>query len=411
MKARALLAAAALAALVAPGLAQEMPPAPPAEKPAPAPEQPAEKPAATDPVHKAWEALATARSALQAAGRDPEKRKAAGPAYTAASKAFAETFAASDWKAIDPVKEKELLATGLSMAGGKALEAKDAAGAIKAFEYFLSVLPNEPNAAPMEFYNLSTAYLMAGKSEKAVAIWEKHARGENPGLAASAKVNLGDWRCASGDLEGARKLWKELVDAAPADKKPDPTASARSGAEMRMALVGNAAPEVDSKTWLGADAAPLSKLKGQVVVLDFWATWCPPCRGVMPDLNRYYGERKKDGLTVLGITRYYKNGFMPVKGTKEPVSDGESLKDISEADFPAHLAKFKENLSIEYPFVTAAEADFNAYKIRGIPTLFVVDREGKVAFAKVGGGDETLLKMAVERCLKAAASAKESGAK
>jgi thiol-disulfide isomerase/thioredoxin len=398
MKARALLAAAALAALAAPGRAQDMPP----EKTAPAPEAPAEKPAASDPVHKAWEALGAARSALQAAGRDPEKRKAAGPAYTAASKAFAEAFAVSDWKAIDPAKEKELLEAGLRMAGGKALEAKDAAGAVKAFEFYVAALPGEPNTAPVEFYNLATAYLMAGKSEKAIALWEKHAKGDNAALSSAAKVSLGDWRCASGDLEGARKIWKDLVDAAPTDKKPDPTASARSGAEMRLALVGNLAPEVDSKTWLGAEASPLSKLKGQVVVLDFWATWCPPCRGVMPDLNRYYGERKKDGLTVLGITRYYKNGFMPVKGTKDPVSDGESLKEISEADFPAHLAKFKENLAIDYPFVTAAEADFNAYKIRGIPTLFVVDREGKVAFAKVGGGDETLLKMAVERCLKPA---------
>jgi cytochrome c-type biogenesis protein len=405
MKARAALAAAALAALAAAAAAQDAPPAPPApsgDKPIPAAPA-AEKPAPSDPLHVAWTAVLAARDGLKAAGRDAGKRKAASDVYKAASRAFLDVFVGADWKAIDAEKDRDLLTSGLTMAGSKALEAKDGAAAVKAYEFYASAMKGDPNLGFIELYSLTAAYMAAGRMEKAVALWEKHAASSDPRFGPAANVALGDYRCAGGDLEAARALWKKVSETPPSSEgKPDPSAAARADADMRLALVGSAAPEVDSKTWLGGEAQPLSKLKGSVVVLDFWATWCPPCRGVMPDLNRYYGEHRKDGLAVLGITHFYKNGFLPNKGTKEPVTDGESLKDIAEADFPAHLARFKENLGIDYPFVTATDEDFKTYKIRGIPTLFVLDREGKIAFAKVGGGDETLLHMAVERCLKPA---------
>ena len=398
MSVRSALALAAVLALPAvAALAQDGPPAPAPVPTAP----PAAAPA--DPLHAAFDAMMAARDGIRAAAalKDNDRVKAAQADHRAASERFRDAFAVADWRSLDPAKDRELLSSGLFLVGSHGLEKKDGKAAVRAYEFFLSALGAEPNAKQVEVYLLPSAYLLDRQLPKAVALWEKHARGADPALAGFASVALGDYRCATGDLAGAKSLWTATAATPPAaDPRRDPLAGARNDAQMRLDLVGSPAPEVDSKSWLGGEATPLSKMKGSVVIVDFWATWCPPCREVMPGLNRLYGERRKDGLAVVGVTRYYKNGFMPARGTKEPVSDGESMRDLVEADYPAHLAKFRENLGIDYPFVTATQAEFDAYRIRGIPSMFVLDRGGRVAFVKVGSGDETLLSMAVDRLLR-----------
>jgi hypothetical protein len=121
----------------------------------------------------------------------------------------------------------------------------------------------------------------------------------------------------------------------------------------------------------------------------------------MPSLDALHRELGPKGLVVLGVTRFYARGFLPTAGTKDPLRDGQPVDGITEAGFLDHVKQFKSNVGLAYPFAIATEAEFKAYGVTGIPTLVVVGRDGKVAFVKVGGGDETLLRIAVERQLEA----------
>jgi hypothetical protein len=94
----------------------------------------------------------------------------------------------------------------------------------------------------------------------------------------------------------------------------------------------------------------------------------------------------------------YSNGFMPKAGTKDH-SDGEGLE--PDRPVPGPPEAVQDEPCDHVPFVTATDADFKAYKVSGIPTMAVIDRQGKVAFVKVGGGDETMLKIVVDRLLAA----------
>ena len=108
----------------------------------------------------------------------------------------------------------------------------------------------------------------------------------------------------------------------------------------------------------------LSDVKGKVVVVDFWATWCGPCRMSIPelvDLQEKYGAK---GLVVVGISV-----------DDEKVSKGE-------------LVAFKEKMRINYPILRANDKVYVDYFGRtsgfSIPTMFVIDREGKVRNRFVG---------------------------
>lgn len=97
----------------------------------------------------------------------------------------------------------------------------------------------------------------------------------------------------------------------------------------------------------------LSDYKGKVVLLNFWATWCPPCRAEVPDLVRWQREYGKDGLQVIGIT------YPPTKR--------------------ADVRRFIRRRKVSYPVLLGA-ADTKTLFMGGetLPVTVVIDREGKV---------------------------------
>ncbi|HUU37354.1 MAG TPA: TlpA disulfide reductase family protein [Candidatus Desulfaltia sp.] len=116
----------------------------------------------------------------------------------------------------------------------------------------------------------------------------------------------------------------------------------------------------------------LSDYKGKVLFLNFWATWCPPCREEIPDFIEAYAEQKANGLEIVGIS-------LDTKG-KEAV------------------AAFVEKYKINYPVVL--ETGRNTEKIindyqpgQYIPTTIIIDKSGRIRHKEVGAIDkETLLK-------------------
>jgi len=358
------------------------------------------------PVREAFAAVQESTKAFQTAGRDMEKRKAAGDAYSKARDAFANLFVGANWDAFDVEKDKELLTTGYSAAGGKAWSIDgDMKTARRVYEAFSKSFPKQ---AEHLGYDLTDIDVATGDFAKAKETLAKRAAEGDMQTKVAAGAQLGDVLAAEGDLAGAQKAWEAAVAAVPADadaKKDRGALGMKASVEARLALVGKPAPDVDSKTWVGGDAKPLSALKGNVVVVDFWATWCIWCRKAMPELSRLYDARKKDGLVVLGVTHVFPSGFMPKAGTNDPMHDGESMK-VDADKYVAHLEQFKTNLAIRYPFVVATDEEPKAFHLAGWPTLAVIGRDGTVAFYAVGtdpAGD-ALIRATVERLLKTPAA-------
>ncbi|MFQ5750279.1 MAG: TlpA family protein disulfide reductase, partial [Planctomycetota bacterium] len=212
--------------------------------------------------------------------------------------------------------------------------------------------------------------------------------------------DLGDMRALAGDARGAQKAYQAALDALP--KNGNERAGLEPYLKLRQALIGRTAPEIKAATWVGAEARPLSTLKGHVVVVDFWATWCGPCRQVMPHLNALYQERKNEGLRVVGVTRFYSRGFLP---EGDITGQGQSVQGMDNESFLKHLETFREHTGIAYPFAVGSQEDFKNYLVRGIPTLVILDPKGVVRFVTVGSGSEGLLRHAAEFLMKAAPAA------
>ena len=103
----------------------------------------------------------------------------------------------------------------------------------------------------------------------------------------------------------------------------------------------------------------LSDYKGKIVIIDFWATWCPPCRRGIPDLVELQKEYKKD-LVVIGIS----------------LDAAKTIKDV-----PGFIKEY----GINYPIVYGDQQVTIDYGgIRSIPTSFVIDQKGNVVDSNVG---------------------------
>jgi thiol-disulfide isomerase/thioredoxin len=130
-----------------------------------------------------------------------------------------------------------------------------------------------------------------------------------------------------------------------------------SGIDESEALIGKPAPDFELKD-LSGNIVKLSGLKEKVVLLNFWATWCGPCKNEIPYLEEIYNKYKAQGLVILGVN------------------------DEAEHNLVRNFAK--ENIS--YPILVDAQSVFETYKVRGIPNNFYIDKEGLIRFHSVGFG-------------------------
>ncbi len=132
----------------------------------------------------------------------------------------------------------------------------------------------------------------------------------------------------------------------------DPVGTPRIGG----LTVGRAPPPLALDRIQGTDEVTLSGLSGHVVILDFWATWCGPCRAVMPALDALYRRHRGEGLSVVGMSPE------------------------NETAIRQHLS----TMQVDYTIARDVGGTMQRYGVRAIPTMVVLDRGGQVRDVLVG---------------------------
>jgi peroxiredoxin len=139
-----------------------------------------------------------------------------------------------------------------------------------------------------------------------------------------------------------------------------------------VSMIGMDAPDFTLSDPSGK-TVHLRDLRGKVVIVDFWATWCGPCRALMPHLQKMHEQLADKGLTILGLD----------------VGEGADT-----------VAKFAKERSYTFPLLLDAEPQVTSrYFVQAYPTTFVIDRAGRIAFRDMGSAKPTDLQAAVENAL------------
>lgn len=136
-------------------------------------------------------------------------------------------------------------------------------------------------------------------------------------------------------------------------------AGCSEGARDGAATVGGPAPEYAAVTLTG-DTLALADLRGEAVLLNVWATWCPPCREEMPGLQALHEEYADEGLRVVGVS-------------------------IDARNATAEVERFLEQNDISFTILLDPEDRITRrFRLAGVPETFLLDREGRIRQRWIG---------------------------
>lgn len=139
------------------------------------------------------------------------------------------------------------------------------------------------------------------------------------------------------------------------DKKAEPDIASQEAANMGGLKVGAKAPDFELKT-LAGDTVKLSDLKGKKVMLNFWATWCPPCKAEMPAMEEFHKEAG-DEVVILAVN----------------------------IDPHLDVKAFVDENGITFPIPLDAEDKVNeTYQVLSIPTTYFIDTKGNIGNKYIG---------------------------
>ena len=130
-------------------------------------------------------------------------------------------------------------------------------------------------------------------------------------------------------------------------------------AELLTALPGKPEPPGFKLPNMDGKMVDLKHYRGQPVIINFWATWCPPCREELPSMNRAWAKIKDEGIAMVAIN----------------VGEGEDTIFAFTGDYP-----------IDFDLLLDISGEIIAkWPIKGLPTTFVLDADGRLVYRAIGG--------------------------
>jgi thiol-disulfide isomerase/thioredoxin len=179
----------------------------------------------------------------------------------------------------------------------------------------------------------------------------------------------GEFLSLSGHRDEGLKLIDDYAKSQPAGSailKQIPYARAR------IAIYGEPATDLKPEKTIG-DFTNISGLKGKVVILDYFAHWCGPCKASFPDEEKMYSDLKDQGLAIIGVTDFY--GFYEQQNMQK--------RDMTKEAEYAHMTEFVKEHNLPWPLVFGKD-NFLAYGAKAIPHVVVIDKMGVVREIEVG---------------------------
>jgi peroxiredoxin len=153
----------------------------------------------------------------------------------------------------------------------------------------------------------------------------------------------------------------------PDEKNKEPNTSDDKNKKEKTGIkVGNIAPDFTLEN-LSGETVSLSDYRGKKVIINMWATWCPPCRVEMPDMQRFYENHAGDDVEILAVN----------------MTSQDSISSIEE---------FKEKIGITFPILLDTHNEVGVtYRVLQIPTTWFIDRNGVITNIVLGAMNEEVM--------------------
>ncbi|MFP3853066.1 MAG: TlpA disulfide reductase family protein [Anaerolineales bacterium] len=152
-------------------------------------------------------------------------------------------------------------------------------------------------------------------------------------------------------------------------------AAETTGGKIPSPRQGFLAPAISLEQLEGGEL-DLASLRGKVVIVNYWATWCPPCRAEMPALERTYQAHKSEGLEILAVNATNQDSIMAVE-------------------------QFVSEYGLSFPILLDEDGSVGArYQTRALPSTYFIDKQGVIQKVIIGGPmSETTLRTTVKNLL------------
>ena len=127
---------------------------------------------------------------------------------------------------------------------------------------------------------------------------------------------------------------------------------------------------------LEGKSVTLSDLRGKMVLLNFWATWCPPCRAEMPAFQEAYADYVEKDFVIIAVN-------------------------ATAQDSPEAVAEFIAEFGLSFPIMLDRTGEVNRlYQVQSLPTSFFIDKDGVIQEVVVGGLAEAMVRVRIEELMK-----------